>query len=366
MSGVRSVPDVYSFREVARAAGVPVAHVRALAAAGRISSLTSGGLLSESESVRAVRMLRQADDAPFRAELFGVLPASKPRHGVPLAASSMLHAAMFGVIILLASLEAAAPKDPVRQDLKPARLVFLALPGPGGGGGGGGVKKPAPAVRAEQKGASKMRSPVPIQRVARREPPRREPPKAVTPPPPPPQPVEKPVEPPPAPVRTDPAPPVVAPVASVPADKKDQAGVLSDTAPQTGTRGSGEGGGSGTGSGTGVGEGDGSGIGPGSGGGTGGGPYRPGSGITAPELLREVKPDYTEDARRRNLEGEVVIEIVVRRDGTVGNMRLLSGLGAGLDQRAMEAVRQWRFAPARRHGTPVDVLVEVAVEFRLR
>ena len=365
MSGLRAVPDVFSFREVARAAGVPVAHVRAMAAAGTISSLPSG-LVSEAESIRAVRMLRQSADAPLRADLFGVLPGDKPRHGVTLAASSMLHAAMFGVALLLASLEASAPKQTVPQDLKPARLVFLALPGPGGGGGGGGVKKPAPAVRAEQKGASKMRSPVPIQRVARREPPRADPPKAVTPPPPPPRPVEKPVEPPPAPVRADPAPPVVAPVASVAADKKDQAGVLTESAPQTGTRGSGDGGGSGTGSGTGVGEGEGSGIGPGSGGGTGGGPYRPGSGITAPELLREVKPDYTEDARRRNLEGEVVVEIIVRRDGTVGNMRLLQGLGAGLDQRAMEAVRQWRFAPARRHGTPVDVLVEVAVEFRLR
>jgi TonB family protein len=158
----------------------------------------------------------------------------------------------------------------------------------------------------------------------------------------------------------------VAPVASVPADAKDQAGVLSESAPTSGTRGAGEGGGSGTGTGTGVGEGDGAGIGPGSGGGTGGGPYRAGSGITAPELLSEVKPDYTEDARRRNLEGEVVLEIVVRRDGSVGNIRLLQGLGGGLDQRAIEAVRRWRFAPARRHGTPVDVLVEVAVEFKLR
>jgi TonB family protein len=79
-----------------------------------------------------------------------------------------------------------------------------------------------------------------------------------------------------------------------------------------------------------------------------------------------VKPDYTEEARRRNLEGEVVLEIVVRRDGSVGNMRLLHGLGGGLDQRAMDAVRRWRFAPARRHGTPVDVLVEVAVEFKVR
>jgi TonB family protein len=79
-----------------------------------------------------------------------------------------------------------------------------------------------------------------------------------------------------------------------------------------------------------------------------------------------VKPDYTEEARRRGLEGDVVLEIVVRGDGTVGAVKLLQSLGGGLDQRAIDAVRQWRFSPARRYGTPVDVMVEVAVEFKLR
>jgi TonB family protein len=142
--------------------------------------------------------------------------------------------------------------------------------------------------------------------------------------------------------------------------------VLSENAAETESRGSGSGTGAGTGDGSGLGEGTGAGIGPGSGGGTGGGPYRAGSGITAPELLREVKPEYTEDARRQNLEGEVVLEIVVRHDGTVGEARVIKGLGGGLERRAIDAVRQWRFSPARRHGTPVDVIVEVAVEFNLR
>jgi protein TonB len=79
-----------------------------------------------------------------------------------------------------------------------------------------------------------------------------------------------------------------------------------------------------------------------------------------------VKPVYTEDGRRRGVEGEVVLEVVVRSDGTVGAFKVVRGLGTGLDQRATDAVRQWRFSPARRYGTPVDVLVEVAVEFRLR
>jgi TonB family protein len=153
---------------------------------------------------------------------------------------------------------------------------------------------------------------------------------------------------------------------TAPADPRDRAGVLSEAAAESESRGSGTGTGAGSGDGSGLGEGTGAGIGPGSGGGTGGGPYRAGSGITAPELLREVRPEYTEDARRLNLEGDVILEIVVRSDGTVGDVRMVKGLGAGLDRRAIDAVRQWRFSPARRYGTPVDVIVEVAVEFKLR
>ena len=79
-----------------------------------------------------------------------------------------------------------------------------------------------------------------------------------------------------------------------------------------------------------------------------------------------MRANYTDEARRANVTGEVVLEIVVRRDGSVGDVKILQRLGSGLDQRAIEAVRQWRFAPARMKGTPVDVIVEVSVEFKLR
>ncbi len=134
----------------------------------------------------------------------------------------------------------------------------------------------------------------------------------------------------------------------------------------TSSLGAGVGGGTGTGRGTGDGEGVGTGIGPGAGGGTGGGPYRAGSGVEPPRLLREVKAQYTDEARRRGITGNVLLEIVITRDGTVGDVSIRRGLGAGLDQRAIDAVRQWSFAPARRLGAPVDVIVEVAVEFMLR
>ena len=162
------------------------------------------------------------------------------------------------------------------------------------------------------------------------------------------------------------APAVVAPVVSDPADERDAIGDLESTSNGDPSAGPGSGGGAGSGSGTGLGEGDGAGIGPGTGGGTGGGPYRPGSGIDPPSLLREVKPSYTDEGRRQGVEGDVVLEIVVRRDGTVGDVKVLRRLGAGLDQKATDAVRQWRFAPARRQGAPIDVIVDVAVEFKLR
>jgi protein TonB len=79
-----------------------------------------------------------------------------------------------------------------------------------------------------------------------------------------------------------------------------------------------------------------------------------------------VKAIYTDEARRRGITGDVDLEIVVKRDGTVDDVRVLRGLDAGLDQRAMTAVREWRFAPAKRQGEPVDVVVEVSVEFMLR
>ena len=148
--------------------------------------------------------------------------------------------------------------------------------------------------------------------------------------------------------------------------EEEREGLLAKSEETKPSAGPGSGGGIGTGQGTGLGQGDGSGIGDGSGGGTGGGPYRPGSGVDPPRLLKEVRALYSDQARRANLEGVVDLEIVIRRDGSVGDVRVMKGLGLGLNEQAIQAVRQWRFAPARLKGAPVDVIVEVSVEFRLR
>jgi protein TonB len=308
-----------------------------------------------------VRTLQPGGSLDPDRPLFTPPAGARRSPGGALAASGALHAAVLGCLVLLATMGVATA--PATRETTPVRLVFLATPGPGGGGGGGGLRQPAPPPKAEMKGPSLQRSPVPPPRpiTTRRPEPKvqKTPPVAI-------QPTPKPIEPPPPPPAPVPLPQVVAPVASVAADARDRAGVLNDPPLESDSHGSGSGSGAGTGQGTGIGEGTGSGIGPGSGGGTGGGPYRPGSGITPPAIVREVKPDYTEEARRRGVAGDVVLEIIVRADGSVGNVRLLQGLGSGLDQRAIDAVKQWRFSPARRFGTPVDVVVEVAVEFKLR
>ena len=348
MNEVSQLPHVYSAGEIARAAGVRVRDVRDLVAAGTIEPI--GRFFAADAAVLAVRTLRgiaEPDRTMFR-------PASGLRRqpGVPIALSGTLHAAFAAGFVLL-TLGMAKPDARVApEDRKEMRLVFLVSPGPGGGGGGGGHREPAPPPPAERKGVAALRSPIPA---------RRPPPPRVEPPP-----VPRPIEPPP--VKVEP-PPVAAPVVVAAADPRDLAGVPWRKDPpvqESDSHGPGAGGGTGSGQGTGLGDGNGAGIGPGSGGGTGGGPYRPGAGITAPAILREVKPDYTEEGRRRQVEGDVVLEIVVRSDGSVGSVKLRQGLGAGLDQRAIDAVRQWRFSPAKRYGVPVDVMVEVAMEFKLR
>jgi TonB family protein len=281
-------------------------------------------------------------------ELFGSRSSSATRSfRAPLALSSGLHVGILAALIVVTTLGlGATTATESAVDPQPLRLVYLTLPGPGGGGGGGGLKQIVKPPKAQRKGTAHIDSPLP----------RREPPPAVDPPP----------KPEPPKVDPEPLPPVQAPVVEAPADEKDRPGVIEQSPTTTESRGPGDGGGVGTGSGTGIGEGQGTGIGEGEGGGTGGGPYRPGSGVTPPTLLHEVKPDYTEEARRGGVRGDVVVEIVVRRDGTVGNVKVLQGLGHGLDERAVTAVKLWKFSPATRKGTPVDVIVEVAMEFRLR
>jgi len=131
------------------------------------------------------------------------------------------------------------------------------------------------------------------------------------------------------------------------------------------SNGTGVGGGIGSGSGGGVGSGRGPGVGPGSGGGIGGGVYRVGGGVSAPRTLFAPDPEYSDEARKAKFQGTVILICVVGPDGRTRDIRIARSLGMGLDQKAMEAVRIWRFDPARKDGHPVAVEVSVEVNFRL-
>jgi len=131
------------------------------------------------------------------------------------------------------------------------------------------------------------------------------------------------------------------------------------------SNGTGSGGGIGSGSGGGVGSGRGPGVGPGWGGGIGGGPYRVGGGVSAPRVLYSPDPEYSEEARKAKYQGTVVLWVVVGPDGRPRDIRVQRSLGLGLDEKAMEAVRTWKFDPARKDGQPVAVQINVEVNFRL-
>jgi periplasmic protein TonB len=132
------------------------------------------------------------------------------------------------------------------------------------------------------------------------------------------------------------------------------------------SNGQGTGGGMGTGSGGGLGSGTGNGYGPGYGGNTGGGVYRVGGGISAPQPLFTPEAEFSDEARRAKYQGEVMISLIVDAQGNPQNPHVVRPLGMGLDEKALEAVRKYKFKPALKDGrTPVPVQVTIAVNFRL-
>ena len=260
---------------------------------------------------------------------------------VGVAASVLSHVAM-GLIAFLVMRYApeAQSLGPVMDQLPPD-IMWIAEPGPGGGGGGGGNEMPEPPKKAELPGKEKITVPVEKKPDPIPEPPKEEPP---------------------------PAEDLVIPARTMAAAEQTLPGAIAAQAPITLSQGAGSGGGAGTGTGSGVGPGQGSGLGPGSGGGTGGGIYRPGSGVSLPEVITEVKPQYTAEAMRAKVQGVVWLECIVMPDGSVGNIKVTKSLDSvfGLDQEAVKAARRWRFKPGIREGQPVPVIITIELTFTLR
>ncbi len=121
----------------------------------------------------------------------------------------------------------------------------------------------------------------------------------------------------------------------------------------------------GIGGGGGIGPGKGAGVGPGTGGGFGGGAFKIGGGVSAPVATFKPEPEYSEEARKAKYQGEVWLSVVVDEKGVPQDIKVTRKLGLGLDEKAIEAVRKWRFKPGMKDGKAVPVMATIAVSFHL-
>jgi TonB family protein len=274
-----------------------------------------------------------AGDVPHGAD-------ARVRFGNSFLVSVVSHFGLvFLIMFIIAYMPAPTPSDAPVDD-KPSDIIWLNAPGPGGGGGGGGNKTPDPPRKVQLPGEDKITVPVVKPPTLKPEPPKDVP---------------------------KPDMQLNIPAVTTSAGIVELPGTLTGL-PAAPSLGSGSGPGAGTGVGSGIGAGSGSGLGAGTGGGTGGGAFRPGNGVTMPSVLKEVKPSYTAEAMRAKVQGVVMVEAVVREDGTVGQVQVVRSLDRafGLDEEALKAVRLWRFSPGKRLGQNVPVLVEIELTFTLR
>lgn len=258
--------------------------------------------------------------------------------------SVMLHLVLVAMLLLAGARSVSGPVSPPeaadRERLQLPRMVFLQMPTLGGGGGGGGKRQSAPPPRARVKGRDPVSMPVATPVIAS------------------PQPTD--VSRPPENLLLD-----AVPLASGTAFLAGLPEAL--RSPDLSGGGPGLGGGVGEGTGTGSGSGSGAGLGAGSIRGFGGGAYRLGSGVVPPTLLKQVRPNYTTEALRLRIQGTVILEVVVGRDGIPLAIRITRSLDpGGLDEEAIAAVREWRFTPGRVADVPVDVLVTIQLDFRVQ
>jgi protein TonB len=239
--------------------------------------------------------------------------------GRSVLGSMLIHAGLFLAVILIMTVRQVETKPETTE--KPD-LVYLEQPGPGGGGGGSAAPAPAKALEIPKPkpAVESVPTPVPVPQVV-------------------------------------PEPVLTAPVMTNLANVLQASGQSSISLAAYG----------GGGSGGGIGKGRGDGLGEGTGGGFGGGAHQPGNGCVNPKPIKSQDPKYTSEAMRAKLQGDVDLDIVVLKNGTVGEVRITKSLDSqfGLDKEAIAAAKQWLFRPATCQSVPVDMIVGLSIEFRL-
>jgi len=274
------------------------------------------------------------DKQPDAAVLSAIMPTlSGKRLGIfPADHRSFLvsfasHAAL---VLLIASGIWVGQRPIIRTtEILTSKLTYL-----GSGGGGGGERNPIPATKGTPPKFSNLQLAPPVIVVH----------------------------------NLNPALPVDATVLGPPVIKLPQSNQIGDLmssnviVPSNGT---GSSGGAGSGFHGGLGSGTGPGVGDGSDGGYGRGTHAAGRGVLAPRAIYDPEPEYSEEARKVHFQGMVVLSIVVDQAGHARDIRVSRSVGLGLDEKAIEAVKKWRFEPGMKDGHPVAVGVSVEVNFRL-
>lgn len=251
---------------------------------------------------------------------------NQPTGGARVLSGTVVHLLAALTLVLLARFIPDRFIEAVLPQRLPKELVFLVDPGPGGGGGGGN-KSPEPPPPAQVKGPDAITVPTLTL----------------------PEPQFEPVN-----IEPPPEPPAISAQPMAGATQIAIGAPLGTGPIGNGSRGPGD-------------EGVGTEKGPNRPG-TGSGPYLPGNGVIPPRLRLKVDPQYSADAVRAKIQGLVVVSAVVLPDGSVTDVRVIRSLDRsfGLDMKAVEAARQWRFFPGTRQGEPVPVLVNIELEFNLR
>ncbi len=268
-------------------------------------------------------------------DIWGFYGGQEKRAGI---SSLLIHLGAIGLLFIIGTNKAV--QQVVRQQISliaPDIAPYKPMPKkePMGGGGGGGDRSPTPASKGKLPRISDKQF-VPPMAVIRNPDPKL---------------VMEPTL-------------VIQPDANIPKLNMDQLGDPLSKA-LIASNGTGSGAGIGRGSGGGVGSGSGAGFGPGSGGNMGGGAYRIGGGVSPPQVIFKVEPEYSEEARKAKFQGTVVLFVVVDEKGNPRDLKVIRPLGLGLDQKAIEAVEKWRFKPGMKDGRAVPVQATIEVNFRL-
>jgi len=267
-------------------------------------------------------------------------PVGRTERGVGrVAAALAAHLTLFIVLTgVMGKTSAVSPRESVQT--KQMSLVWTPSKGGGGAKGSGGEDTTKPARKATLVGRD-----------------------AITVPAAPPTKLE------PSEVVDRPKPRLEIPVVPVASGIQEAVGVVAEIRPELlNTRGPGGGEGVGGKTGRGSGDRDGDRVGNGNRGPGAGDEFAPGNGVSWPRLVQEIKPNYTADAMRAQVQGLVELEILVLPDGSVGRVHVVRSLDSrfGLDEEAIRAVRRWRFDPGRRLGKAVATRVGVELAFTLR